>query len=121
VNAVELWEIHIDVLNVSLKAHRCSNKTEIKVIEMGEFVALIDVVPEDTDIDFEGFVNKLKNVLPETCTIEHYEIMPVAFGLKKARLRVRYPEVWGGTDRVEELLGQVEGIQGIEGIAFSKA
>ncbi len=120
-NAVELWEIHIDALNVSLKAHRCFNKIEIKVIEMGEFVALIDVVPEDTDIDFEGFVNKLKNVLPEICIIENYEIMPVAFGLKKARLRVRYPEEWGGTDKVEELLGQVEGIQGIEGIAFSKA
>ena len=88
---------------------------------MGEFVALIDVVPEDTDIDFEGFVNKLKNVLPEICIIENYEIMPVAFGLKKARLRVRYPEEWGGTDKVEGLFKKVEGIQGIEGIAFSKA
>ncbi len=88
---------------------------------MGEFVALIDVVPEDIDIDFEDFVLKLKNVLPDNVVIEHYEIKPVAFGLKKARVRVRYPEEWGGTDRVEELLGQVEGIQGIEGIAFSKA
>ncbi|MFX0047058.1 MAG: elongation factor 1-beta [Candidatus Hermodarchaeota archaeon] len=88
---------------------------------MGEFVALIDVVPEDIDIDFEVFVTKLKKVLPDNVVIEHYDIKPVAFGLKKARLRVRYPEEWGGTDRVEELLGQVEGIQGIEGIAFSKA
>ncbi|MFX0025862.1 MAG: elongation factor 1-beta [Candidatus Hermodarchaeota archaeon] len=88
---------------------------------MGEFVALIDVVPEDIDVDFELFVSKLKEVLPANCTIEHYEIMPVAFGLKKARLRVRYPDEWGGTDKIEELIGQVEGIQGIEGIAFSKA
>lgn len=88
---------------------------------MGEFVALIDVVPEEVDIDFEEFVGKLKSVLPEAVVIEHYDVKPVAFGLKKARVRVRYPEEWGGTDRVEELLGQVEGIQGIEGIAFSKA
>jgi len=88
---------------------------------MGEFVALIDVVPDDIEIDFEDFVSKLKKVLPDNVVIEHYDIKPVAFGLKKARLRVRYPEEWGGTDRVEELLGQVEGIQGIEGIAFSKA
>lgn len=88
---------------------------------MGEFVALIDVIPEDTEINFEKFVGKLKKVLPETCTIEHYEILPVAFGLKKARVRVRYPEEWGGTDKLEELFNQVEGIQGIEGIAFSKA
>ena len=88
---------------------------------MGEFVALIDVVPEDTNVDFENFVDKLKNVLPAKCNIEAYEIMPVAFGLKKARVRVRYPEEWGGTDKLEELFGQVEGIQGIEAIAFSKA
>lgn len=88
---------------------------------MGEFVALIDVVPEDTDVNFEEFVDKLKNVLPDTSIIENYEILPVAFGLKKARIRVRYPEEWGGTDKVEELFQQVNGIQGIEGIAFSKA
>ncbi|MFX1570878.1 MAG: elongation factor 1-beta [Promethearchaeota archaeon] len=88
---------------------------------MGEFVALIDVIPEETDVNFEEFVGKLKNVLPESCVIETYEIMPVAFGLKKARVRVRYPEEWGGTDKLEGLFGQVEGIQGIEGIAFSKA
>lgn len=86
-----------------------------------EFVALIDVIPEDLELDFEQFVTKIKNVLPETCSIERYDIMPVAFGLKKMRLRVRYPEEWGGTDKVEELIGQVDGIQGIEGIAFSKA
>jgi elongation factor 1-beta len=88
---------------------------------MKEFVALIDVVPEDIDVDFEEFVGNLAKVLPDTCAIERYEIMPVAFGLKKARVRVRYPEEWGGTDRLEELFGQVEGIQGIEAIAFSKA
>ena len=87
----------------------------------GDYIALIDVVPEDTDVDFEELVGELKNILPETCVIEHYEVMPVAYGLKKARVRVRYPEEWGGTDKIESLFGQVERIQGIEGIAFSKA
>ena len=88
---------------------------------MGEYIALIDVVPDDIDVDFEQFVEKLKKILPDTCLIERYEILPVAFGLEKARVRVRYPEEWGGTDKIEELFGQVDGIQGIEGIAFSKA
>ena len=88
---------------------------------MGEFVALIDVVPDSTEVNFEEFIEKLKNVLPETCTIETYEILPVAFGLEKARVRVRYPEEWGGTDKLEEMFSKVNGIQGIEGIAFSKA
>ncbi len=86
-----------------------------------EFVALIDVIPEEIDINFEVFVGKLKKVLPETSVIESYEVLPVAFGLMKARLRVRYPEEWGGTDRLENLFKTVDGIQGIEGIAFSKS
>ena len=88
---------------------------------MGDFIALIDVIPEDTDVDFEVLIGKLKEVIPDTCLIEMYEILPVAFGLKKARVRVRYPEEWGGTDKIEDLFGQIEGLQGIEGIAFSKA
>ncbi|MFX1409476.1 MAG: elongation factor 1-beta [Promethearchaeota archaeon] len=88
---------------------------------MGDFIALIDVIPEDMDVDFEVLIEKLKGVIPDTCLIETYEILPVAFGLKKARVRVRYPEEWGGTDKIEELFGQIEGLQGIEGIAFSKA
>ncbi len=64
---------------------------------------------------------EIKGNLPETCTLERYEVLPVAFGLEKARVRVRYPEEWGGTDKLEEMFGQVDGIQGIEAIAFSKA
>ncbi len=88
---------------------------------MAEYVALIDIIPEDKDVDFEELIQKLEGVLPDSCTIEHHDIMPVAFGLEKARLRVRYPEEWGGTDKLEELFSQVDGLQGIEGIAFSKA
>ena len=51
-----------------------------------EFVALIDVIPEETDIDFEVLVGKLKAALPDTCTVEKYDVIPVAFGLKKARV-----------------------------------
>ena len=86
-----------------------------------EFIALIDIIPDDTDTDFDVLVDKLKKELPDSCTIEHHEIMPVAFGLKKVRVRVRYPEEWGGTDKLEEIFGKVDGLQGVEGIAFSKA
>lgn len=88
---------------------------------MAEYVALIDVVPEKKDVNFDELVKKLAAVLPDECRIEHHEIMPVAFGLKKARLRVRYPEDWGGTDKLEELFGKVDGLQGIDAIAFSKS
>lgn len=86
-----------------------------------EFIALIDIVPDDTDVDFKEFIEKIKRILSEECILEAHEIMPIAFGLKKARIRVRYPEEWGGTDKVEEMLKQLDGVQGIEAIAFSKA
>jgi translation elongation factor aEF-1 beta len=88
---------------------------------MGEYIALIDVIPDDTDVDFDAFVQNIEGVLSKECTLEAHEILPVAFGLKKARIRVRYPEEWGGTDQVEEMLKNLNNIQGIEAIAFSKA
>ncbi|MHA2123338.1 MAG: elongation factor 1-beta, partial [Promethearchaeota archaeon] len=75
-----------------------------------EFIALIDIIPEETEVNFEEFVESLKKVLPDSYTLERYDILPVAFGLKKARVRVRYPEEWGGTDKLEELFGKVEAI-----------
>ncbi|TFG09233.1 MAG: hypothetical protein EU539_00245 [Promethearchaeota archaeon] len=86
-----------------------------------EFVALIDVVPDDTDVNFEEFIEQIKGVLSDECTLEAHEILPVAFGLKKARIRVRYPDEWGGTDKIEEMLAKLDNVQGIEAIAFSKA
>ena len=86
-----------------------------------EFIALIDVVPEEIDTDFKELIEKLKATLPNDAIIERYDVMPVAFGLKKARVRVRYPEEWGGTDKIEDCFSKADGIQGIEGIAFSKA
>ena len=88
---------------------------------MGEFIALIDIIPEDVETDFDAMMEEVKKVLPESCTLERHDIMPVAFGLKKARVRIRYPEEWGGTDKVEEYLQKIDGLQGIESIAFSKA
>ena len=88
---------------------------------MAEFVALIDVVPDETDADFDALVEKLAETLPEEAVIETHEVMPVAFGLEKARVRVRYPEEWGGTDKVEECFRTLDGLQSVEGIAFSKA
>ncbi|MHA1804891.1 MAG: hypothetical protein ACTSU4_10235 [Promethearchaeota archaeon] len=88
---------------------------------MGEFIALIDIIPEETEVDFDLLIEKVKSVLDEACVLEQHEIIPVAFGLKKARLRIRYPEEWGGTDRIEKDLQKIDGLQGIEAIAFSKA
>ena len=45
---------------------------------MGEFIALIDVIPDDTDADIDALVKDLKKVLPDTCVIEHHDILPVA-------------------------------------------
>ncbi len=88
---------------------------------MGEYMALIDMIPEDIDTDFDVLIEEVKKVIPESCTLERHDIMPVAFGLKKVRLRIRYPEEWGGTEKLEEYLNTIEGLQGVEAIAFSKA
>jgi len=87
----------------------------------GELIALIDVVPEDTEINFEKLIKTVKKVLSKECTLETYEVIPIAFGLKKARLRIRFPDEWGSTEKIEKMLEKLDGVQGIEAVAFSKA
>ena len=42
------------------------------MINMGVFIALIDVIPEDTDVDFVKLISKLKKVLPGgSCFLIH--------------------------------------------------
>jgi len=88
-------------------------------VSPSEFIDLIDVIPEGTDVDFNVLIKKFEAVLPRTCLIEDHEIINVASGLKKARVRVRYPAEWRGTNKVEELFGQVEGIYRVEGGIYS--
>lgn len=89
---------------------------------MGKFyVGLIEVIPEGIDADFNGIVEELKKRLPEGASLVKYDQIPIAFGLEKLRVQVKFPEEMGSADSIEEDWVQIEGIQRVETILISKA
>lgn len=89
---------------------------------MGKFyVGIIEVIPEGIDADFNGIVEELKKRLPEGTSLVKYDQIPIAFGLEKLRVQVKFPEEMGSADSIEEDWVQIEGIQRVETILISKA
>ena len=88
---------------------------------MGKVIAEVHIMPVGVDTNLEEIISTMKTVVPEKTVLKDSKIEPVAFGLKKVRARIRYPEEWGGTDKLEEIIKGLDGLQGVEGIAFSKA
>ena len=52
---------------------------------MGQIVAGYDLMPESTDVDLNGVIEQLPNVLPTGVELlkDDVKIAPVAFGLMK--------------------------------------
>ncbi len=89
---------------------------------MGKFyVVIIEVIPEGIDVDFNGIVEELKKRLPEGTSLVKYDQIPIAYGLEKLRVQVKFPEEMGSADSIEEDWVQIEGIQRVETILISKA
>jgi translation elongation factor aEF-1 beta len=89
---------------------------------MGKFfVGIIEVIPEDTDVDFEVLLEKLKTNLPKGVSYLKHDQIPIAFGLEKLRLQIKFPEEMVSADPIEDAWNSIEGVQRVETIMISKA
>ncbi len=89
---------------------------------MGKFyVAIIEVIPEGIDADFNFILEELKTKLPEGASLIKHDQIPIAYGLEKLRIQVKFPEEMGSADLIEELWAEIEGVQRVESILMSKA
>jgi len=89
---------------------------------MGKFyVGIIEVIPEGIDANFNKIVEELKKRLPKGASLVKYDQIPIAYGLEKLRVQVKFPEEMGSADLIEEDWVQIEGIQRVETILISKA
>ena len=82
---------------------------------MGQIAAAYDLMPESTEIDLEGVVAKLADVIPAGVKITETQIKPVAFGLMKVNAGFLIDD----TDeevgsKLENGLRSIDGIENVE-------
>ena len=84
---------------------------------MGQIVAGYDLMPESTDIDLNGVIEQLPNVLPTGVELlkDDVKIAPVAFGLEKVVVAfiIDDSDETAGS-KLEDALRNIEGIDNVE-------
>lgn len=83
---------------------------------MGQIACVFKLMPEDEDTDLE----QIKEQVRDKVEVEDIGEEDIAFGLKAVKVSAITTDEQGGTDYVEEQLGEVEQVQSIELEHFDK-
>ena len=81
---------------------------------MARVIITIRVMPEGVDVDLDDLLERIRKKVPEGTDVRANEVVPVAFGLKALRINLARDESLGGTDDIEEALGNLEGVAQVE-------
>ncbi|MCE4612367.1 MAG: elongation factor 1-beta [Desulfurococcales archaeon] len=82
---------------------------------MARVAVFVKVFPESPEIKTEELIERIKSSLADPYKLENYGEEPIAFGYKALKVVVSMPEeTEGGTEQLEEILKNVDGIQEVE-------
>lgn len=82
---------------------------------------VFDINPSDTDVNLEDIVANIRKIQCEGLLWGvNYEIIPIAFGLKKIRIGSTITNVLVSTDWMQDELEAIPGVSSTEIIAFQK-
>ena len=81
---------------------------------MARVIITVRVMPQGVDVDLDDLLERIRKNVPEGTDVRANEVVPVAFGLKALRINLARDESLGGTDDIEEALGNLEGVAQVE-------
>jgi elongation factor 1-beta len=81
---------------------------------MARVIITIRVMPEDVDIDLDDLLERIRKNIPTGTDVRANEVVPVAFGLNALRINLARDESLGGTDDIEEAIGNLDGVSQVE-------
>ncbi len=82
---------------------------------MAKVLVSIKVYPKDAETDRKQVIDKIRTVLPNDYEIVRTAEEPIAFGYVALKVHIAIPEeTEGGTDKLEQLLKEVDDIDDIE-------
>jgi elongation factor 1-beta len=80
---------------------------------MGDVAATIRIMPVSVDTDLKSLNGRLIAALPKGSEYGTSKEEPIAFGLKAIIMVVLVGDLEGGTEKVEEALAAVEGVESV--------
>ncbi|MDO5824217.1 elongation factor 1-beta [Methanobrevibacter sp.] len=81
---------------------------------MGEVLTTMKIMPESPDVDLEAIKSTIENSMPEGAKLHDIAEEPIAFGLVAIILNFITEDGEGGSEAVEEMVQDIEGVASIE-------
>ena len=83
---------------------------------MARVVVSLRIMPQSPDIDLSELEKKAKQEVVKFCNSEEFkvEIQPIAFGLKSLIILFVMEESIGSTEKLEQNISQIEGVESVE-------
>ncbi len=80
---------------------------------MGDVLVTYKIMPSGVDVNFEKMKEEVKNRVGDIGKIAEFDLQPIAFGLKALVVKIIVKDEGGITDKIEEELSKIEGVQGV--------
>ena len=81
--------------------------------KMGEVAAKLKIMPSGMDVDLNKLKESVKKAIPQGARLHGFSEEPVAFGLKALMVVVKVGDLEGGTEKVEEALSKLKGVESV--------
>ena len=83
---------------------------------MARVVVSLRIMPQSPDVDLSELETKAKKEIVDFCNSQEFrtEIQPIAFGLKALMILFVMEESIGTTEKLEQKISQLEGVESVE-------
>ena len=83
---------------------------------MAQVVVTLKIMPQSPDVDLAELEGQAKKKIVDFCSSQEFktQIQPIAFGLKALIIYFVMEEKIGTTDRLEQAISQLEGVESVE-------
>lgn len=100
-----------------------SLKVQINSMKMAQVVVTLRIMPQSIDIDLSELEAKAKEEIVNFCNSKEFktEVQPIAFGLKALLIYFVMDESIGSTEKLEQEISQINGVESVEVIDVRRA
>jgi translation elongation factor aEF-1 beta len=81
-----------------------------EVVLLGQVLAIMKIMPEDATIPLEELKKRIEQALQGKVDIEGFEEVPIFGPLSALRMRFIVEDEAGGTDSVEKIVKDIQGV-----------
>ncbi len=81
---------------------------------MGEVLTTMKIMPDSPDVDLDAIKSAIESSMPESAKLHDMAEEPIAFGLVAIILQFITEDGEGGSEPVEEMVQDIDGVASIE-------